>query len=989
MKTPFLMSFARLVSSRASGRPVNWRGVVGLGAWLIGVVPPLAAQGTGRIQGVVTEAGASTFINGALVSIEGTALQTSTDRTGAYQFAAVPAGPHTLTVSYLGLEPARAGVTVAAGGQLVQDMVLGSNVVVLDAFKVESIRDGQSRAINQQRTASTIANIISADAIGNLPDRTVGEALARLPGVNVVDDQWANVRGASAEHNAVTLDGDRLTASPDSVEATSVQYDNRAVDLSLIPAEMVGGIEVIKALTPDMDADSFGGTINLVTRSAFDLKERSLNGKVEYIQNTFRKQPGRNASITYMDILDKARTLGVSATFTYRQEDRMSNDYEMSYYDNNALPIGTSGSGTLGSIAAVGDQGLEGYDTRLKFQDITKLGATVNLDWKASDTTELHLRTFYGDTETKGGRFRTRYGTLSRWSAASTATLQSGLQVRFRNYYEEGVREQDLLRLGLDGKTRLPGGGTLKYGLRWGDSEQTAVRQRYNFDFPSSTERRLYSWSVNRSNPQLPVFTMTHIATGQNGLFTNLADRKLFAFRVTNGRDNENDLTGNLDYTFSQSLAGRSVEWKVGTKMRSKERNSRPRIEDFNVPTGTVPTMAMFPVVAEPRDLLSGSQTTMGPYVSLPDMVAYFRNNSAAFAPLPGGDIRNLDARRYDVNEDVLSAYAMATTKFDRLEAIAGIRWEQTETGYNWLSDPSGASRGKQRYANVNPSLLLNYRFDRNLVARFAYTNTISRPAYGDLIPYRAVDDTQGESGNGGLEPGDYPETTKVFLGNARLKAQRSHNFDLSLEYYLPRSGVLSASLFQKNISDIIFRSQWKNANDPFTLYFQERNGSSGKATGLELSWQQALTFLPKPLDGFGVNINATFIRGSSELDELVPGSTATYRTFKVDFLPEQPKKVYNAQLWWEKFGITARVAVNLIDEFVRTSGGLTAFSMNDKATRVDASLAYRLNKRFTIYVEGRNLTEEVTSWYATTPNRPEEYSFTGAIYTGGIKFRF
>src|SRR6185369_3416667 len=122
------------------------------------------------------------------------------------------------------------------------------DVVVLEAVTVESVREGQSRAINQQRTASTIKNIISADAIGNLPDRTVGEALARLPGVNVVDDQWANVRGSSAEHNAVTLDGDRLTASADTVEATSVQYDTRAVDLSLIPAEMVGGIEVIKTL---------------------------------------------------------------------------------------------------------------------------------------------------------------------------------------------------------------------------------------------------------------------------------------------------------------------------------------------------------------------------------------------------------------------------------------------------------------------------------------------------------------------------------------------------------------------------------------------------------------------------------------------------------------------------------------------------------------------------------------------------------------------
>ena len=224
---------------------------------------------------------------------------------------------------------------------------------------------------------------------------------------------------------------------------------------------------------------------------------------------------------------------------------------------------------------------------------------------------------------------------------------------------------------------------------------------------------------------------------------------------------------------------------------------------------------------------------------------------------------------------------------------------------------------------------------------------------------------------------------------DANLKAQRSENFDLSVEYYLPRSGVVSAAVFRKELRDVIFRSQWKNPGEPTTIYFQERNGSSGKATGLELSWQQALSFLPRPLDGFGVNLNATFIRGSSVLDELVPGSTSTYRPLPVDFLPEQPKKVYNAQLYWERFGITARVAVNYIGEFVRTSGGLTSFSVNDEATRVDASLSYQISRQFTVYTEGRNLTNEVTSWYATTRSRPEDYLYTGAIYTAGIRFRF
>jgi TonB-dependent receptor len=196
-------------------------------------------------------------------------------------------------------------------------------------------------------------------------------------------------------------------------------------------------------------------------------------------------------------------------------------------------------------------------------------------------------------------------------------------------------------------------------------------------------------------------------------------------------------------------------------------------------------------------------------------------------------------------------------------------------------------------------------------------------------------------------------------------------------------------ALFRKNLTDLIFRSQFKDPAVPTTIYFQDRNGSKGKVDGVEFSWQQSLTFLPGVLNGLGVNANATFTRGSSTLEELVPGSTSTYRPFHVDFLPEQPKKVYNLQVWWEKYGFTARVALNYVDTFVRTSGGRTAFSVNDKATRVDASLAYRISRNLTLYLEGKNLTKEVSSFYASVPSRPEDYTYTGATYNGGIKFRF
>ena len=944
------------------------------------------AQSTGALQGVVTDGGGQRFISGALVRIDGTSLETTTDRSGSYSFPAVPAGSQTVTVNYLGMDPMTATVSVAAGQRTTKDIALSSGgTVMLEAFTVESIREGQSRAINQQRAANTIKNIISADAIGNLPDRTIGEALGRLPGVNVVDDSKASIRGTAAQYNAVTLDGERFTTSGDSVESTQTQTDNRAVDLSLIPSELVGGIEVTKALTPDMDADSFGGTINLVTRSAFDLKERSINGKLEYIHNDYRDKGGMAGSVTYMDVLNKARTLGVSATLTYRNEKRFTDSYEMSYYDAGAIPVGLSGSGTAGAIASVGDQGVNEFDQRLNFREVTKRGGILNFDWKATDSTELHWRTFYENNQNDGGRYRNRARALSRWNATSTSQLQSGQQIRFVNLFEDGTREQDVFRAGLDGKTRLDA-GTLAYGYKYGDGTSDANLDRYIFEFPSNTERRAYSWQLDRSDPKLPVFTMTRIANGQNGLYTDLADRRLSSLRFVRGHDRETDHTANLDYALTQKVGDQSIEWKVGGKYRGKERTSRPNIRDFNPIAATF--YSQFTVVSEPRDVLEGKIASMGPYVSLPEVVSRYTSNPAAWNGASGDEIVRLEARKYDVSEDIQAGYAMASTQFNKLEVMTGVRWEKTKTAYTWLANPAGVSSGSKTYDDVYPGLFFTYRFNEQLVARAAYTNTLARPSYGDLIPYRVLADTHAESGTGGVEPDDFPEASKVFLGNSDLKAQQSENFDLSLEYYIKPAGVLSVALFKKDLSDLIFRSQFKDPAVPNTIYFQDRNGSKGKVEGVEFSWQQSLTFLPGFLNGFGVNANATFTKGSSTLEELVPG-TSTYRPFHVDFLPEQPKKVYNLQVWWEKYGFTARVAMNYVDTFVRTSGGRTAFSVNDKATRWDASLAYRLSRNFTIYVEGKNLTEEVSSFYASVPTRPEDYTFTGATFNGGVKFRF
>ena len=530
------------------------------------------AQSAGAISGRVTDQGSNNYLVGAEVRLVGTDRVAATDRTGAYELSNVPAGLQTIEVSYLSSESKTLQVSVTEGQRAAADVALASDVIQLETFRVESIREGQSRAINQQRASNTISNIISSDAIGNLPDNTIAEALARLPGVNVVVEggsaAFASIRGSEAKLNSVTLDGERFTASsPGGMETNSIT-DTRAVDLSLIPSELVGGIEVIKALTADKDADSFGGTINLVTRSAYDLPGRTLNGKFEFLHNDFGNRGGYSAALTYADVLNEKRTLGVSATLNFRDQDSVLDDYEIPYYRKS--------NSQVANIAGVTDEGIQEFDARSTNKSRKTIGGALNLDCKLSDRTEWHLRSFYDDTT-------------------------------------------------------------------------------------------------------------------------------------------------------------------IG-------------VQDY--------------------------------------------------------------------------------------------------------------------------------------------------------------------------------------------------------------------------------------------LITQFRNGATQDITGLEISWQQSFAKLPAPFDGFGLNANVTFVDGKSTFFVLDP-VTGQQTTSTEDLLPGQAKKVYNAQLYWEKYGFTARVAVNYTDEFVREAGGLVANVVNYPATRWDATMSYRLTKHFTIYVEGKNLSEEVKSWYAGKPSKPEEWEFNGWSGVAGVKWRF
>jgi TonB-dependent receptor len=593
---------------------------------------------------------------------------------------------------------------------------------------------------------------------------------------------------------------------------------------------------------------------------------------------------------------------------------------------------------------------------------------------------QFFLRLFHNDSETNTQRWRLRERGFAAFNANSTDLRASGAEARIRRLSEVLINDRDNNRIAVGGKTKLTG-GILDYEVNYGEAKLDGHAHRYQFETASSALRRTIDWTVDRTDPQYPTVTLSQRGTGADMLFVT-QDLALNQIRFTNVVGRDDDLVAKLDYHFDQKVAEIPVQWKIGAKYRGKEREFDGVMDDY-VPTGTAPRQNAFGSNFEPHELFAGKRATLGPFPGLNEVMNTFTGNPSAFALTPGDESTVVAISNYDAEESISSVYGMGTAQFGKLQAIGGLRFEKTDVDYIYRPNATTRTPGSSSYKNLFPSILLNYRFNRDFVLRGAWTNTITRPDYGDLIPYESTFDPEAIAD---LESG---ALTRIFRGNPNLKAQKARNFDVSLEWYFQPTGMLSVAVFRKDISDFIYKGVTRESRPPLTVaLFQNRNGADQEITGTELTWVQSLSMLPSPLDGFGFSVNATFIEGESVFPTLNV-TTGAAGSVTEDFIPLQPKRVYNAQLYWEKYGFTARVAMNYTDEYVRDVGGVGGSVTNNDATRWDAQLSYRINRNFTVFVEGKNIGNETKRWYNGTPNRPEDLDYIGWDGAAGVRFRF
>ncbi|MBI4624120.1 MAG: carboxypeptidase-like regulatory domain-containing protein, partial [Verrucomicrobia bacterium] len=324
----------------------------------------------GRVSNVAT----NTNLEGAMVRLEGTNFSARTERDGSFELS-VPAGSYTLAVSYTGLDAQSVPISVQAGASVRRDIGLSAEIYKMSKYVVASEREGSALAITLQRQSLNVKNVISSDAFGTLANGNPGELIMRVPGVvgdSVGSDiRFVIIRGMGPQLNTVQVDGNRM-ANAGSAGAT------RDFQFQTVVADSIERLEVTKSPTPDMDADSIGGAVNMVTKNAFDRAPgRRISYSAGIIWRPFEdrdEKPGRRGySFSYSEVLGEKKNIGLSFNYGMRETGSIQDTITQTPQQVDTDPAFISG---------VSPQDFRNIRTRW--------GGNVKLDYKLSEQTRFY-----------------------------------------------------------------------------------------------------------------------------------------------------------------------------------------------------------------------------------------------------------------------------------------------------------------------------------------------------------------------------------------------------------------------------------------------------------------------------------------------------------------------------------------------------------------------------------------------------------------------
>ena len=897
------------------------------------------------------------------------------------------------------------------------------------------VSTGAKQAIGLQKQSATLVTIISEQTLDSLPDQSIGEILARLPGVGVFKDRGEAerifIRGTDARLNAVTMNGDRLPSPESTVDPGGGQRHAR---MTTIPASLISEIRVYKAVPPNLDGDSIGGAVEFKTKSATQLTDTLVTATVRWGVNDLDDGNVSSAEFTFGDRLNDAGTFGMIVTASWEENNRSVEGIEAGWRNNDRLrDLATDQWVDLeGDCTLVADPAaplplnhdclvLNSYDLHWRDLVRTRTGLNVTFDYKPSEDSIIKFGGFWSEFEdielrrrasyafTSGGGRLTTDAVFNSDGIATSAAADAG---RVRKRVRPGTKTQDLWNAFVGGSTVFADNTwTLDWRLSntFGSRNTARTWTRWEVRGTDNGFRGdgMADWSYTGGLNPSGIIDLVVPAWANDPDLLHVGRRGDYNER----RDelSEDEIAAvKFDLSRSFDMANGEFELQFGYKGRFNERtqtNAHFSFRGFRERD--------FPDLHIPMSEALGANSTTpvqpfgfdnGLFGDQSIMEQIFLTQPERFRPNRTGDAD----RNYDIEEDIHAGYIMGTIDRGAWSTIIGVRYEDTETIITTTEGVANVG-----YDQFLPAIITRFQPTENWVIRGAWTNSLARPDFTDLKPFVSPDFEYFDGLD--LDPAD-PEFGIPFStfgaggGNPDLQPFEAMNLDLSVEYYTDSGGVYSAGLFYKKIENFEFRErirgqdvtiadlpQWlqditndaiadERLNqdptnpipDPLLVldtfgYSRPVNGEDATLKGLELNFQQKFENLPAPWNNFGVLANYTKTDGESNM---APGISR-------DYIIGQYDATTNLQLFYETENYSARLAYNRngiqyrsLGLDINNDGEVTDDPNEDEAVGVEYSvslaLKYNINN-FTIFFDVNNLTDEPSAYrfFGSDGNQP------------------
>ncbi len=934
------------------------------------------AQGTGAIAGTVSNLATGANLEGAEVVVKPGNAMVLTSREGQFVVPNLAAGLYSVTVTYSGLDAKTVEARVTGGATASYDIGLSAQVYQLSKFVVEGEREGNALAITQRRNAGNVKDVISSDAFGNVADLNIGNFLLRMPGVSKEESEGeiirVQIRGVDSNMNAVTIDGTRGANG-------STRDFNRGFEIDKVPADFIETIEITKAATPDMDADSIGGAVNLKTKSPLDRKGRRYTYNFGHTLNLDQKSFRPLANISFSDVIGNKIGILFTASYTesHKPRDRANLDYERSTATDRPVFF----------------TALNWGQDELRHK---RAGFGLRLDYKLTDKTKVYFNSTFSLYEDALDRRQPTLGTAA--AANIVSVTQNVTETRNQTFtFNQNKRYRDVqtLNLAVGGDSTGFWGGKLDFLANYSPSRGTETRF-----IPDRTVAGV-GFRFDRSHTH-NYFVLNQISG------PDVYDARNSTMTSVDNRDNlSHDHIVGAQVNFRKPIpTAIPLAIKTGARFRDqwREQDQNRRVYSYVGPNG-VPG----PVGAANDDNLDRFFDPNYTHTAFEFPKGYqflqLKELKNALLSQPQLFRENVDTGTRDTirndgkaSESVASAYIMGEAKLGALLVVGGLRAEETRfegTGFKQeitaaerarraafvgtVTPEETARRARAEYTQVKgngqyrdyfPSLHFKYNIARGLVGRLSYSTGIGRPNFGQIIPTQAIDN----------------DRQTVTANNPDLQPQYSKNYDATLEYYFEPAGLISAGVFEKNLRNFIYRANvgtltsGNDIGEGYNGYMltTDLNGGSAKIRGLELSYSQQFSNLGGIWRGFGAFANITWLR--TEGDYGTPGARVSGGQ-----LPLFTPRTGNIGISYIAHGWTARVKMNYSADRLNSFNADASRRVYDVgSTPVDVNLAYAFSRRLSVYVDVINVFNTPTNHtYVYIPDR----KIRNDLYTTVIKF--